>query len=369
MIKYLIVILDIHATSFCYYENQAYYQPGTELIPIRELEKVVDYAARNKISINFIYGNSKLPIPHEKLVESVDHVKITPLKLLNEIKEGIFVINKDDRSIIKEIKENSHLNLILRLEREHLTELAEIFYSLLGKFRRLNLCLLNSEDYQGEDLKVYDSQLKKIEKYAAEEYAARNTLEINFISDRLMLQNMNNCDAGIKHLTVAPNGQLYLCPGFHYNEENSIGSLQQEIELKNSQLLKLNYAPICRNCDAYHCKRCVYLNKKTTLEINTPSRQQCAISHLERNTSRRILEALKPTVELFQKFAPIPEIPYLDPYEILNKISENRMNQQERERLIAELLSKPLEKLSTQELLYQIYRLDQDLLIQLKNIN
>jgi CXXX repeat peptide maturase len=369
-VEYLIVPLDKHATSFCHYENPAYYQHGSELITIKALERVIDYADRNRISVNFIYGNHELPAPYAQLVESVEHVKIAPLKLLRKTHDGIFVINKDDRNGIKQIEKNSHLNLILRLERERLVDLAEIFYCLLGKFERLNLCLLNLEQYRDKDLKEYENQLKKIEMCVVEEYKAEKTIEMNFISDRLMLQNMNNCDAGIKHLTVAHNGKFYLCPGFYYDKNNdSVGALTSEIKNENSQLLELDHAPICRNCDAYHCKRCVYLNKMVTLEINTPSHQQCVTSHLERNISRRILDTLKPTVELFQEFVSIPEIPYLDPFEILNDTLNRSMDKGERERLISELLSKPLEKFSVRELLHQVNRLDRGLLIRLKNMN
>ncbi|MGE5341299.1 MAG: CXXX repeat peptide maturase [Candidatus Omnitrophota bacterium] len=369
MIKYLIAILDKHATSFCYYDNPSYGESKPAFIPLEELETIIDFAVRNKISVNFLYGNHKPPASYDERIESVNHIKIMPLKLRPEINDGIFVINTDDLDNISRIEDNTHLNLILRLERKKLPEFADIFRSLTGKFKRLNLCLLNIEDYSDDDLNEYGNQLKKIEAAAADMYKAGNTVEINFISDRIMLHNMNNCDAGIKHLTAAPNGKLYLCPGFYFHhEENSLVATGQDIEIKNSQLLKLSHAPVCRNCDAYHCKRCVFLNQKTTLELNTPSHQQCVASHLERNTSMRLLDALKPDMELFQTFTPIPEIPYLDPYEILDDISNHKIEPVEGEKLISGLLSKPLEKLSTQELLYRIYKLDKEFLIRLKNI-
>ncbi len=370
LIKYLIVVLDTQATSFCYYEYSQSHHQQSALIPIQKLEEAVDFAIRNDISINFIYGNQKLPTDYENLIETVKHVKIMPLEQPGQLEDGILVINKNNKHLVPQIETNSHLNIILRLDRDDLGELSGIFRALLGKFRRLNLFLLNIASYTDEDLNRYENQLKIIETHAIEEYKASRLVEINFLSDRMMLVNMNNCDAGITHLTVAPNGKLYLCPGFYNDDpENSLGDLQQGYEIKNSQLLRLDHAPICRNCDAYHCKRCIYLNKKTTLELNTPSHQQCVISHLERNTAMRILETLKPSNETFQSFASIPEIPYLDPYEIVNEQSRLEMETEERERLTARLLSKPLEKLSTEELLYQVYKLDKDLLIRLKNIN
>lgn len=70
----------------------------------------------------------------------------------------------------------------------------------------------------------------------------------------------------------------------------SIGDLQNGMNIKNSQLYKLDYAPLCRQCDAYQCKRCIWLNRKMTYEVNTPSHEQCVMGHLERNASRNLLQ-------------------------------------------------------------------------------
>jgi CXXX repeat peptide maturase len=249
-----------------------------------------------------------------------------------------------------------------------LKRLAEILQSLSGKFKRLNLSLLDIEEYQNDDLMEYESQLEQIEKHAVEAYQHGQTVQMSFMTDRLLLKNMNNCDAGITHLTAGLDGRLYLCPGFYYQDavNNAVGDMQHEVEISNEQLLELGSAPICSSCDAYHCKRCVYLNKKTTGEVNTPSHQQCVVSHLERNLSRRVSDTLRRRLEMFRKFTPLPEIPYLDPFEMLDDSLSGRMDRQERERLVAGLLAKPLEGIEPRELLYEIYRLDKNLLIQLK---
>ena len=284
------------------------------------------------------------------------------------MREGIFVINQDDLAHSQKIAENSRLNLILRLKRSDLKRLAEILQSLSGKFKRLNLSLLDIEEFQNDDLMEYESQLEQIEKHAVEAYQHGQTVQMSFMTDRLLLKNMNNCDAGITHLTAGLDGRLYLCPGFYYQDavNNAVGDMQHEVEISNEQLLELGSAPICSSCDAYHCKRCVYLNKKTTGEVNTPSHKQCVVSHLERNLSRRVSDTLRRRLEMFRKFTPLPEIPYLDPFEMLDDSLSGRMDRQERERLVAGLLAKPLEGIEPRELLYEIYRLDKNLLIQLK---
>ena len=127
---------------------------------------------------------------------------------------------------------------------------------------------------------------------------------------------MNNCGAGESNITLAPNGKFYVCPAFYlYNKSNSIGSLDDGIDIKNKQLYRLDHAPRCSHCDAYQCKRCVWLNQKTTLEVNTPSHEQCVVAHLERNASRNLLCKLQKHGMILSTYDVMKDIDYLDPFE------------------------------------------------------
>ncbi len=367
MIQYIIVILDRNSTSFCFYENNNFGENNSELMPIKLVQGIIDYSVRNNISINFLYGNHKLPDEYEKLVDSAQHIKIIPLKLKQYYNDAIIVINRDEMGLISELENDSCNNIILRLDKKDLNKLTEIFSLLLGKFKRLNLSLLGIETYSEQDFNEYSSHLKEIETILEEEYKKSNIIELNFISDRLGLMNMNNCDAGIKHLTFAPNGKFYHCPAFYYDEiDNEVGDLGCGINIKNENLLRLENSPLCSNCDSYHCKRCIYLNKLTTLEINVPSNQQCVISHLERNTTRTLLENLKPYQDLFQNFVDIPKIDHLDPFDLVKDIIDQKIDSPSA-KILSELLSKPMELIPNKELLKRIYLIDKNILVKLKN--
>ena len=88
------------------------------------------------------------------------------------------------------------------------------------------------------------------------------------------------------------------------------------LDIKNPQLYRLEYAPICRHCDAYQCKRCIWLNRKTTFEVNTPSHEQCVVSHLERNASRELMMSVRERVEFLSDKEEIKDISYLDPFDL-----------------------------------------------------
>ena len=148
-------------------------------------------------------------------------------------------------------------------------------------------------------------------------------VQLNLLTDRIMLTAMNNCNAGWESIALAPNGKFYACPAFYQTKcqtaidetDVSIGDLHQGVNIKNPQLYKLSHAPLCRNCDAYHCKRCVWLNRKTTFEINTPGHEQCVVAHIERNVSRELLTNIRKH-GTFMPEINIKEIDYLDPFEV-----------------------------------------------------
>jgi CXXX repeat peptide maturase len=90
--------------------------------------------------------------------------------------------------------------------------------------------------------------------------------------------------------------------------------LESGLQIPNPQLLKLDHAPLCRICDAYHCNRCIWLNQKLTWDNNTPSHQQCVLAHLERNAARTLQQQLR-AVGL-NAGEEIKEIDYLDPFDV-----------------------------------------------------
>ena len=131
-----------------------------------------------------------------------------------------------------------------------------------------------------------------------------------------MLYKMNNCGAGDTSITLAPNGKLYICPAFYYDDVNSfVGDLEKGADIRNKQLYRLEHAPICRHCDAWQCKRCIWLNRKTTHEVNTPSHEQCVVAHLERDVSRKLLNSIRQYGAILPDWEEIKEIDYLDPFE------------------------------------------------------
>ena len=321
MLKYLIAILDDTAESFCYYCDK---KNGSDIISLENLKQMAIFALKNNLTVNFLYGKQSVPKEYIEVIQSVPHTKIIPIELEKEYKDGLIIVNYGDLQKEKSLYFSTKRNIIFRIPRDNISELAEIVKNLQGQYERLNVVPLGIESYTESNLKEYKKQLDQIKVHICEIYEQNLDAEINIVSDRIVLNEMHNCNAGVQHITLAPNGKLYLCPAFYAeNEKNHIGDLPNGIEIKNKHLLLLEYAPICRNCDAFQCKRCIFLNQLTTLELNTPSKEQCILSHYERNTSKSILNFIKSNTNFLKLVKDIPEIEYLDPFDI---ISENPNN-------------------------------------------
>lgn len=190
----------------------------------------------------------------------------------------------------------------LRLNRRELFGNSSAVFEAAKRLARVNLIVKDSETFKDEDFTQYKKFLEGFSDIIAKEHSKGHLVQANVLTDRLSLNEMNNCNAGWESITLAPDGGFYICPSFYYDDSQPVGNIDEGIRLKNSRLYRFDHAPICQKCDAWQCKRCVWLNKRMTKEVSIPSHEQCVMAHIERNASRR----LSPD---------IPEIEYLDPFE------------------------------------------------------
>ena len=187
---------------------------------------------------------------------------------------------------------------------------------MVDKTSRLNIVLSDVDTISDDDFSIYKSVLEKLSKKIEQMYIAGKSPQLNVLTDRMMLKEMNSCGAGNTTITLAPNGKFYVCPGFYSDDgSDSIGDLENGLNIKNKQLYQLDHAAICCHCDAYQCRRCIWLNRKTTLEVNTPSHEQCVLAHLERNASRELLQNIRMHGTFLPEQKDIDEINYLDPFD------------------------------------------------------
>lgn len=310
MIQYIVILLDDTSTSYCHYTNE---KVDRRMIPLQTLKDGICYAMKENLNIQFVYPNYKLPKEYLAAIDSIDHTDIYPAEMADNADVVVFdslIAAKDN--VFKE--EEAYL---IRTDKVSLFNEYKIIGEILDKVTRLNIVITDIETFTEDDFMVYKSLLSNLAERVEQIYVSGKSPQLNLLTDRIMLEKMNNCGAGDTSVTLAPDGKFYVCPAFYLSADGyTIGDLVNGLEIKNSQLYRLDHAPLCRRCDAWQCKRCIWLNRKTTLEVNTPSHEQCVVAHLERNASRKLLIDIRKHGKFMSGSEDIKEIDCLDPFDV-----------------------------------------------------
>lgn len=326
MIQYLVILLDDTSAAYCHADNPL---KQRNLMPLETLKSGILFGMKQNLMIQYVFPDYELPKEYMQVIESIDNVKIYPFG--HKPITGIDISCDSDVEVTNEIpKEVKSKTLVVRYPFAKILKAKDKFAKLFDLDIRINLVITDVENFTDNDIATYQELLSEWKNLLLAQYKKGKTPQFNLLTDRMMLDKMHNCDAGINNITLAPNGKFYLCPAFYYDEkmkvfnqmnhnnpssEQFVGNLENGLDIPNPQLLKLDHAPLCRKCDAYHCRRCIWLNKKLTWDNNTPSHQQCVMAHIERNVSRELLNEIRKTGEFMPEIN-IQEITYLDPFDV-----------------------------------------------------
>lgn len=310
MLQYLIILLDDTSTSYCHYTNV---KKERRLIDLEILRAGVLFAMKENLSIQFIYPDYELPEEYQKTIESIDHTKISPVQVDNDA--DVYIV--EGCRELYDIDFHQDRTYVLRTSKVDLFENYKYVVNILGKVFRLNIVITDIETFSDRDFTEYESKLQLFSDEIEQYFLEGKSPQLNVLTDRIMLNQMNNCGAGESCITLAPDGKFYVCPAFYQDiQMGDIGELAIGMIIKNQQLYRLDHAPLCRTCDAFQCRRCIWLNWKTTLEVNTPSHEQCVVAHLERNASRALLNKIRKYKTFLPIQEKIEEISYLDPFDV-----------------------------------------------------
>lgn len=308
MLQYLVVLLDDTSVSYCHAINPL---TSKNIMPIDILRSAIFWGMKHNLMIQYVMPPYELPEEYCNLMETIDNAKIG---------KDVEVYN----GIPSEVHSST---VVLCISIYDMIENVHMIEHLLKKTKRLTINYTDIPLFRDEKTSQYESALRMLMEVVIREYSEGNKRELNLLTDRISLSKMSNCNAGISNITVAPNGKFYLCPAFYYDEmtkidtglnykqpiyDRSIGDTRNGVCIRNERLLHLTNCPLCQLCDAFHCNRCLWLNQKSTQEINTPSHEQCVVSHVERNVSKVLSARMR---DLGYETQIIPDINYLDPFD------------------------------------------------------
>ena len=328
MLQYLIILLDDTSTSFCHYDNN---NVNRRLISLEDLKSGIYYAMKENLMIQFVYPDFELPQEYKDVINTIDHsVIVSSLCEDSALKDNADVVVIHDWTAIERMNFDTDISYVLRTTKSDLFDRYRFLMPVIGKVSRLNVIITDVEYFKDDDFEIYKNVLSSLSTEIEKLYVEGKSPQLNLLTDRMMLDKMNNCNAGWENITLAPDGKFYVCPAFYHAQQAdgsemfisevcekgfSIGDLKSGLDIKNPQFYRLDHAKLCRNCDAYQCKRCIWLNRKTTCEVNTPSHEQCVVAHLERNASRVLLNNIRKHGSFLPEKEEIKKIDYLDPFD------------------------------------------------------
>lgn len=281
---------------------------------------------KENLMVQFLYPDYELPKDYKDIINTIDHSNIISSACEDKkLLEQADVIVFHDWIGLDVFDFSEQIAYVICTSKADFFDRYLFLKRILTKVLRLNVVITDIETFQDSDYVRYKEVLNYLSEEIEKLYVNGKYPQFNLLTDRMMLNSMNNCNAGFENITLAPDGKFYVCPAFYLAEDDenyglgkakyNIGDLQQGIDIKSPQLYRLSHAPLCRHCDAYQCRRCIWLNRKMTFELNTPSHEQCVIAHIERNASRDLLYRIRK----YGTFLPeqeIKEIDYLDPFDI-----------------------------------------------------
>lgn len=316
MLKYLIIQLDDSSVSFCHYDND---RTKPNLIPLEYLKEAIFWSMKENLTLQFLYPDYEIPEEFKTEIAKTFHADIVSSTCEDEyLRKKADVVVFDSFASINYYPVNKGQVYVFRTTLAELFDNYRLLNSILSKTDRINIVITDVLSFTKDDEPKYTEFLDSLSDRILNEYRTGHSIQVNLLTDRILLDEMNNCNAGEESITLCPDGKYYVCPAFYFDKDERfcVGSVKSSLAIKNPQLYKLDHAPICKICDAYQCRRCIWHNHTSTHEVNTPSREQCVVAHLERNASRKLLSKIR-EIGQFMPDKEIEDLDYLDPLEKL----------------------------------------------------
>lgn len=311
--KSLYFLLSDDYVTYCCYENE---NKNENQMNSKVIIEGLNYAQENYIMPVFVHGeNGKtleareeytghdilhiVPIMHYNLAQKQDFRRILPVYDMENVWDGKAFIE----------------NVILNVKQDEIRGLSKAIGELIKFSRRININITELDRHFNEE--EYKHQMEIISDEIVSIWENEGGFkEINLLTDILFLDKHDNCQAGENTFVLSPLGKIYACCADLSNaEDDFIGETTDGIIKEyGNYLYKIKNSNLCRICDAYQCRDCVYINKNNTNEYNVSPTFQCRKSHIERVVSLDLKSKLKNcSIISSEDTLEIKEYDYLDP--------------------------------------------------------
>jgi CXXX repeat peptide maturase len=326
------VMLENDCATYCELDDRFHCHPdSSKTLNADIFGRIIDCAKSHDLHVNLLSGkNTAFLDRYELQLDGVSHTWLVPVASKRDRSdENVVYVANANEDEINQIPDGTQI-AIIKYNSGQLDKLIPILHRAFTKhIARVNLALKDLIDLDERFIPQYRNALRELADYSAALMEQGDAVEVDMLTDRLFLREMNNCSAGETHMTVAPNGRVYPCPAFFHAQNVPF---RQGIPMdfdygefcgdalfpkqNNVHLFSLNHAPICQACDAYHCRRCCFLSWVKTLDVCVPSRIQCLKANCEREATRYLYEIMCKTGIPTRFGDMMKKLRYLDPLDL-----------------------------------------------------
>ena len=251
--KYLLIYYSDKSIPHCLYDNTQ----RDRVITRKNFELAINFAQQNNMTPVVIgkHGNSNCLHISDTISENTEDI----------------LVSKDIKELFGEkIKAHTY---ILHIDKRNIHMLSNLIKIIFEKhdIYRINIALHDTEDFSKNDIALYKEQLKIIADLLTED----NKHSINIFDPVYHINNSSNfCESGINTFSVAPNGEIYVCPGIYFFDESlSIGHIDNMTIDDLNSFAEENF----KNKKI----KCPYLNKKLTGEYSIEPEILSCINNVE----------------------------------------------------------------------------------------
>ncbi len=318
-VKKLWILLSDQAVRVC---NEPFAEvaeeKATQVMDPGLLSEIVQLAGQSDIACTLLADRNGVPDALRPQLAALKHSVIVPMdrKTDGEAKNGGVVLDEEEASLGEERGPRA---AIWRSSKRNLGALADKVLELLRCHTGVSIRHPEVLTYTKEDFSLYKEQLYTIGEHLLSKGSSWLERRVDVLTGRIGLEDPNECGAGDGSLAVAPDGTLYICPAAFRTGWGPCGHILKGTKITNRQLFARHYALPCReDCDATHCSRCVYLNKRATLEFSVPAENTCRLAHVELDVQAWLASKAIEQGVWKNGSGKIPQRPFIDdPYQLV----------------------------------------------------
>lgn len=323
--KNLFIMLADNSVTFCNYSND---KVEKDIIKIEYLREAAKFCNENFYTAVLLHsdntGLSRMAIDEFRGVQCIN---IYPAKNAQYEYNEVDIVYHNCQSIVSE-KYEGGICCVLEVKENEVGNLANAVEKALKHYQRVNVNLIYEP--KSLDTNLYDIELKKIVQILFPYFRSNVIRQVNIVTDELFNKKRSNCNFGFNNYTLAPNGLVYTCPAFYYDNRNdylsTIEELYDYVSNEKRRLFNIENNVVCQECDIKHCNWCAFWNKKNTGEYGVPAAKQCQISQIEYSATYQLYMLLYENNSVNKYMKRIENIDLDDPILFQKSFSKAMLN-------------------------------------------